>query len=180
MTLSGFAALTLYTHRDAGDEEPDLVGAGGHILVEPAEEVCVAARSGRGADASHADFVGDEDILRVGRGEGVKLPLQPRERNIDVLPLGEEDIGGEEREAVDEHRAPRHVVAGDEEGLLDGGPRRAAAFLMAPHTVGHLLIEGLGRGEVDGIGREAQGKGLGESAFAGAGAAGHKYDAFHN
>ena len=90
----------------------------------------------------------------------------------------EKEIGQPQRHAVDDRYATRQVIAAQEFLLLDVGPLWATAFLMATDTLTELLVPDVGRGQVDGVRREAQGQFFGVAALARALAAGDEDDMF--
>ena len=114
-----------------------------------------AAGHGIGRHDALADLVRDEDGSTLQTFQAVDQAI---DLGID-RPLMHHKIGQPERQAIHQEGAALGGDAvqspGQGEWFFDGAPAFATAFLVTVDTGAHLVVEGLGGGDV--VGREAAG-----------------------
>ena len=98
---------------------------------------------------------------------------------IDVLLHIEEIVRRPQRDAVDEDDAPREVVLGGTDVLLDVRPLGPATLLVTQDALAELFVPDAGRGQIDGLPAEAQSFALGIGALARALAASDEMNVAH-
>jgi hypothetical protein len=136
--------------------------------------VAEGARQRVVGDDAEADLVGDEH----------RRPLEARQRveqlghcRLDIAP-GHEQVREPQCQAVDQHRPLRPGLlterGGEVERRLARRPALAAAGAVVADALPHLVVERLGGGEVERLGRGLFDQRLGVAALARARAAQHQ------